>query len=194
MGVFTSGAGRRSRSLKSILGGIAVVGASALVLSGCAPAESEEPAAPAEDLTLKIGTILPQSGALAFLGPPEEAGVALAVQEVNEAGLGITVEAIYRDSGDTTTIRVPLAILAAFLDRLGCHEPAATVAGFAFDPLTAAWVPEITLAIAHLRDVLGDQTYESLARKGQAMSTAAMAMYAYDQIDQARTELDAVSK
>jgi len=103
MGVFTSGAGRRSRSLKSILGGIAVVGASALVLSGCAPAESEEPAAPAEDLTLKIGTILPQSGALAFLGPPEEAGVALAVQEVNEAGLGITVEAIYRDSGDTTT-------------------------------------------------------------------------------------------
>ncbi|MCA1942564.1 MAG: ABC transporter substrate-binding protein [Yonghaparkia sp.] len=102
MGVFTSGSGRRSRSLQSILGGIAVVGASALVLSGCAPAE-EAPAGPAEDLTLKIGTILPQSGALAFLGPPEEAGVALAVQEVNEAGLGITVEAIYRDSGDTTT-------------------------------------------------------------------------------------------
>ena len=102
MGVFTSGSGRRSRSLQSVLGGIAVVGASALVLSGCAPA-AEEPAAPAEDLTLKIGTILPQSGALAFLGPPEEAGVALAVQGVNNADLGITVEAIYRDSGDTTT-------------------------------------------------------------------------------------------
>lgn len=102
MGVFTSGSGRRSRSLQSVLGGIAVVGASALVLSGCAPA-AEEPAAPAEDLSLKIGTILPQSGALAFLGPPEEAGVALAVQEINEADLGISVEAIYRDSGDTTT-------------------------------------------------------------------------------------------
>ena len=103
MGVFTTATGRRSRSLKSILGGIAVVGASALVLSGCAPAETEEPAAPAEQLTLKIGTLLPQSGALAFLGPPEEAGVALAVQDINEADLGITVEAVYRDSGDTTT-------------------------------------------------------------------------------------------
>ena len=95
----------------------------------------------------------------------------------------------YHDSGNTTTIRVPLAILAAFLDRLGCHEPAATVAGFAFDPLTAAWVPEITTAITHLRDVLGDQTYESLARKGETMTTAEMVRYAYDQIDQARTEL-----
>ena len=103
MSVFTSGSGRRSRSLSSILGGIAIVGASALVLSACATAEPEEPAGPAEQLTLKIGTILPQSGALAFLGPPEEAGVALAVQEINEADLGITVEAVYRDSGDTTT-------------------------------------------------------------------------------------------
>ena len=103
MSVFTSGSGRRSRSLSSFLGGIAIVGASALVLSGCAATEPEEPAGPTEQLTLKIGTILPQSGALAFLGPPEEAGVALAVQEVNDADLGITVEAIYRDSGDTTT-------------------------------------------------------------------------------------------
>ena len=96
----------------------------------------------------------------------------------------------YQDSGNTTTIRVPLAILAAFLDRLGCHEPAATIAGFAFDPLTAAWVPEINTTITHLRDVLGNQTYESLARKGETMTTAAMATYAYDQIDQARTTLE----
>jgi branched-chain amino acid transport system substrate-binding protein len=103
MGVFTTASSRRSRSLTSVLSGIAVLGASALVLSACAPTESAEPNGPAEDLTLKIGTILPQSGALAFLGPPEEAGVALAVQEINEADLGITVEAVYRDSGDTTT-------------------------------------------------------------------------------------------
>ena len=81
-----------------------------------------------------------------------------------------------------------------FLDRLGRHEPAATIAGFAFSPLTAAAVPEINTAIAHLRDVLGDQTYESLARKGETMTTAEMATYAYDQIDQARAELNAVSK
>jgi len=55
-------------------------------------------------------------------------------------------------------------------------------------------VPEISTAITHVRDVLGEATYESLARKGEAMTTSAMAMYAYDQIDQARTELNAVSK
>jgi hypothetical protein len=53
---------------------------------------------------------------------------------------------------------------------------------------------EINTTIAHLRDALGDQTYESLARKGETMINAAMATYAYDQIDQARTELNAVSK
>jgi hypothetical protein len=41
--------------------------------------------------------------------------------------------------------------------------------------------------------VLGDQTYESLARKGETMTTAVMVTYAYDQIDRARTELNAVS-
>jgi hypothetical protein len=45
-------------------------------------------------------------------------------------------------------------------------------------------------AIAHLRNVLGEATYKSLARKGGAMTTAAMVTYAYDQIDQARTELE----
>ena len=58
------------------------------------------------------------------------------------------------------------------------------------DPIHRAALPEITTAIAHLRDVLGEATYESLARKGETMTTAAMATYAYDQIDQARTELE----
>jgi hypothetical protein len=48
--------------------------------------------------------------------------------------------------------------------------------------------------IRQIFEVLGDQTYESLARKGEAMTTAAMATYAYDQIDQARAALNAVSK
>jgi predicted ATPase len=100
----------------------------------------------------------------------------------------------YHNAGDPTTIRVPLAILAALFDRLGRYEPAATIAGFALSPLSAAGVPEITTAITHLRDVLGEATYESLARKGETMTTAAMVTYAYDQIDQARAELEAVSK
>jgi predicted ATPase len=99
----------------------------------------------------------------------------------------------YHDAGNAL-IRGPLAILAAFFDRLERYEPAATIAGFAVSPMTAAIEPELSTAITHLRDVLGDQTYESLARKGESMTPAAMATYAYDQIDQARAELNAVSK
>jgi hypothetical protein len=100
----------------------------------------------------------------------------------------------YHDAGNTATIRVPLAVLAAVFDRLGRYEPAATIAGFAISPFTAAATPELNAAIAHLRDVLGDQTYESLVRKRETMTIAAMVNCAYDQIDQARTELNAVSK
>jgi len=56
--------------------------------------------------------------------------------------------------------------------------------------MTAALEPELSTAIAHLREVLDDEAYESLARKGETTTTAAMATYAYDQIDQARTELE----
>jgi hypothetical protein len=54
---------------------------------------------------LKIGTLLPLTGSLAFLGPPEVAGVQLAVNEINEAGgvLGAPVEVVSGDSGDTST-------------------------------------------------------------------------------------------
>ena len=55
-------------------------------------------------------------------------------------------------------------------------------------------MPELGTAITHLRDVLGDKTYDSLARNGETMTTAAMVTYALDQIDQARAELSAVSK
>lgn len=59
---------------------------------------------------------------------------------------------------------------------------------------TSLVVPEASTAIAHLRDVLGDLTYESVARKGETTTTPEMVVYAYDQIDRATTELNAVSK
>lgn len=72
--------------------------------------EKGDPAAvPASTTTsptpLKLGSILPTTGTLAFLGPPEIAGVNLAVNEVNEAGgvLGQDISITHRDSGDTTT-------------------------------------------------------------------------------------------
>jgi tetratricopeptide (TPR) repeat protein len=100
----------------------------------------------------------------------------------------------FHNAGDTTTLRVPLGVLAALFARLGRYEPAATIAGFALSPLVAAAFPQLSTAITHLRDVLGDPAYESLARKGESMTTAQMVTYACDQIDQARTELNAVSK
>jgi predicted ATPase/class 3 adenylate cyclase len=100
----------------------------------------------------------------------------------------------YHDSGAPMTMRAPMAILATVLDRMGRYEPAATIAGFASTPFTVATVPELLTTTAHLRTVLGDQDYESLAYKGETMSTAEIATYAYDQIDQARAELNAVSK
>ena len=99
----------------------------------------------------------------------------------------------FHDAGNTTAVRSGLAILAVVFDRLGRHEPAATIAGFAASPLTAT-VAEFSAAIAHLREVLGGPAYESLARKGETMTTAEIVAYAYDQIDQARAELNAVSK
>ena len=55
------------------------------------------------DGTLTFGGLLPQTGDLSFLGPPEEAGAALAVQDINAAGgvLGQDVVFMPGDSGDT---------------------------------------------------------------------------------------------
>ena len=96
----------------------------------------------------------------------------------------------FYDSGNVGFIRSALATLAVVLDRLGRLEPAATIAGFALNPVTSSTVRQLTTTITHLREVLGEATYESLARKGETMTTAAMVTYAFDQIDQARTELE----
>ena len=95
----------------------------------------------------------------------------------------------FHDSGNTASVRGSLSILAAVFDRLGRYEPAATMAGFAVIPYTAM-LAEFNTLISHLRNVLGDHIYASLARKGAAMTITAMATYAYDQIDQARTALE----
>ena len=54
------------------------------------------------DGVLGIGGLLPQTGDLAFLGPPMEAGAALGIADVNAAGgvLGQPAEFLAGDSGD----------------------------------------------------------------------------------------------
>ena len=79
-------------------------------IEASAAADADVPPVPVEgtragDGTLVIGSILPQTGSLAFLGPPEFAGFDLAVQEINAAGgvLGKPITGIPGDSGDATT-------------------------------------------------------------------------------------------
>lgn len=91
-----------------------VLAASALVLSACggdgddgdnpASDNTETAAAAKGDGVLRLGSLLPQTGDLAFLGPPEFAGVDLAVKDVNDAGgvLGKPIEEFDADSGDGT--------------------------------------------------------------------------------------------
>jgi ABC-type branched-subunit amino acid transport system substrate-binding protein len=71
---------------------------------------ASQPVVPVEatragDGVLTIGTLLPETGSLAFLGPPEIAGVKVAIAEINAAGgvLGTDVVLVEGDSGDTST-------------------------------------------------------------------------------------------
>jgi predicted ATPase len=95
------------------------------------------------------------------------------------------------DSGNTTTIRSPLAVLSASLDRLAHYEAAATIAGFALTPFTAAAVPELITGINHLREVLGHSTFGALAGAGEIMNMSAIVSYAFGQIDEVRAEMTA---
>lgn len=91
----------------------ALVAAGALVLAACggddeaAEVVTEETEATSDCAvtSLNIGTILPVTGSLAFLGPPEVAATGFAVEDINAAGgvLGAEVVINQGDSGDATT-------------------------------------------------------------------------------------------
>ncbi len=91
----------------------AVLAAAALVLTACGSSSDSDDkksdsgssaSAKKGDGTLTIGTLLPQTGDLAFLGPPEFAGVQTAVDDINAAGgvQGKEVVQVKADSGDGT--------------------------------------------------------------------------------------------
>ena len=93
---------------------VAILGVAGLVITACGDdgdtaepksSDSSQPAGAKGDGELVIGTLLPQTGSLAFLGPPEFAGVDLAIKEINDAGgvNGKPVKKFDSDSGDTST-------------------------------------------------------------------------------------------
>lgn len=94
------------------------------------------------DGVLTIGTILPQTGSLAFLGPPEFAGFNLAIQEINDNGgvLGQPVVGIEGDSGDTTTDQANQTV-----DRL-LAENADAIIGAASSSVTMTVIDKVVNA------------------------------------------------
>jgi len=80
---------------------VAAIATLSLVALGTAPAH-------AAVKPLKFGAIIPLTGGLAFLSPPEIAGLHLAVDEINAAGgvNGQPVELTIEDSGDATNFAI----------------------------------------------------------------------------------------
>lgn len=87
---------------------MAAVAAAALLVAACGPADDpvatpdpdDTPAeTPVEGDGLVIGYILPESGPLAFLGPPQIEAVKLAIEDINAAG-GVLGQQVTLLSGD----------------------------------------------------------------------------------------------
>jgi len=101
------------RFARAVTTAAAVVALAALAGCGGAPTPPPTPtptptSTPTGDGVLKIGTLFPSSGGVAFIGPAQVAGVNAAVREINAAGGvgGKPVVVVNRDSGDASTKKI----------------------------------------------------------------------------------------
>jgi ABC-type branched-subunit amino acid transport system substrate-binding protein len=134
----------------------ALVAASALALSACGGSSSgsdgtkASSSTPKGDGVLTVGTLLPSTGDLAFLGPPEFAGVDLAVKDINAAG-GVNGKPVVQtkaDSGDGTPKIAPGSVdklLAAKADVI-IGAASSSVSLSVIDKIVGAGVVEFSPA------------------------------------------------
>lgn len=116
------------------------------------------------DGELVIGTLLPQTGSLAFLGPPEFAGVDLAADEINAAGgvLDKPIKVVDGDSGDTETDKANTTV-----DRLLNSEKVDAIIGAASSGVTATVIDKITAAgVVQFSPANTSKTFSDYADKG----------------------------
>ncbi|MBH0008509.1 ABC transporter substrate-binding protein [Salinibacterium sp. SWN1162] len=92
----------KSRRTRRGFATVAGVLAAVLVLSGCSAEEPVEERPAPKDLTLTIGALVPESGALDKFGPAVSAAIALAAQDVNDANAKLVVNVETSDSGDSS--------------------------------------------------------------------------------------------
>ncbi|WP_423922241.1 ABC transporter substrate-binding protein [Frigoribacterium sp. 2-23] len=159
---------RSSTALRAL----ALAGAATVLLAACstgstpsdgssASASSTKKTDPAASCTapstpgtdpLAIGTILPLTGTLAYLGPPAVAGVGLAVSDINEAG-GVIDKPVSistaTDSGDSNDMTVSSAAATKLIDAkvpvaIGAESSSVTLN--VIDQLTSNCIVEISPA------------------------------------------------
>ncbi|OII33818.1 ABC transporter substrate-binding protein [Curtobacterium sp. MMLR14_010] len=148
---------------------LALAGAAAVLLAACStsgstspsssasaakkdPASScKAPSSPGTD-ALKIGTILPLTGSLAYLNPPAESGVGLAVDDINAAG-GVLDKDVaispQTDSGDSTDMTVSSSAATKLVNAkvpvaIGAESSSVTLN--VIDQLTSNCIVEISPA------------------------------------------------
>ncbi|MDT0164416.1 ABC transporter substrate-binding protein [Actinotalea sp. AC32] len=130
----------------------ALAGAVALVLAACGggedggdddEADGGSSSGGGDATPLVVGSLLPQTGSLAFLGPPEIAGVDLAIEEINAAGgvLGSEVEIVHTDSSDADNAEVATQSVTDLISR-----NAQVIVGAASSSVTLNVVDDITNA------------------------------------------------
>ncbi|MCA1702507.1 MAG: ABC transporter substrate-binding protein [Actinobacteria bacterium] len=115
----------------------------------CQPVQAKASGQPSTD-PLKIGSLLPETGDLAILGPPEFAGVNLAVKEINAAGgvLDKDVSHIRGDSGDVNTDIANQTVDRALAEGVQVIVGAAAsgVSKLVIDKITGAGVVQFSAA------------------------------------------------
>ena len=163
-------------SMKRWIKGLAVVFCLALVASACGDdasdtesgGDSSDSGSGGADGVLTFGGILPETGNLAFLGPPEFAGVQLAVNEINEAGgvLGNDVVWLPGDSGDNGDVA------NATVDRLLADNVDAFI-GAASSGVSLTVIDKITQAgVIHFSPANTSPTFTDYADNGLYFRTA----------------------
>jgi ABC-type branched-subunit amino acid transport system substrate-binding protein len=152
----------------------AVAAAGTLVLAACGGGDDggggDDAGAVAKgDGTLTVGSLLPSTGDLAFLGPPEFAGVDLAVKDINEAGgvLGKDVVATKADSGDGTPKIAPGSV-----DKL-LGAKADTIIGAASSSVSLSVIDKIINAgVVHFSPANTSTAFDTYDDKGMYFRTA----------------------
>lgn len=140
-----------------------VLGATALTLAACSGEQPPPPPPPTTaaflpppegtgrpDGELVLGTLLPGTGALAYLGPGTLAGVRLAVTEINAAGgvLQKPVRVADADSGDAANNVAPGSVDQLFTAKADAivGAPSSGVSLTVLEKVTSAGVPMVSPA------------------------------------------------